>query len=636
MLCQVEDVYKAYGAQEVLRGAGFHVNRGDRVGLVGRNGAGKTTIFRLIARLEETDRGRITMARGLRIGVLDQQTAFDNNLTVRDEALSVFASLRTMEHEISRLEHLMSDASGDQLDLTMHQYSDLRHQYELQGGFTYPSFTEAALIGLGFVKGDLAKRTDELSGGQRARLALAKLLLAEPDLLLLDEPTNHLDVSAVEWLEEFLAAYKSAFVIISHDRFLLDRTANRIVEVQNGRTTTYNGNYSAYVRQRDEQLMVNAREYERQQELIARTEEFIRRNIAGQKTKQAKSRRKMLDRMDRVEAVNDQDIASFQVRRGPELNRGAASGWILSMANLAVGYGSGAVISGMSIAIHRGARVGITGPNGSGKSTLLKTLKGEVAPTAGEFRWSANTRIGYYDQELAGLSSSNSVIEELGSAAPKPGSQSIEELRNYLARFLFRGDEVYKPVSVLSGGERSRLALARLIFGAPNVLLLDEPTNHLDIPSREALESALDDYAGTVICVSHDRYFLDRIATEIVHLQNGSFVHYPGTYSEYDQMHRLQNSQRNEAQPKSRSQRNGPLSQPPAKPKAVRQSEEIEREIHQLESELEILSSSLSNPGSDWTREHYAQIAERQNSLRKQIDALFHEWEAGIAIKSGT
>jgi len=313
MLLRLDDVYKSYGATEVLRAVTFQINPRERVGLVGRNGAGKTTIFRLVTRQEETDRGQVVLLRGLRIGLLEQQPTFEGELSVRDEALNVFTEIRAMEEEMTRLEHAMSDSKGDVLDEAMHSYSDLRHAYEFGGGFSYHARAEAVLAGLGFSDDELDKPAEQLSGGQKARLALAKLLLSEPDVLLLDEPTNHLDVNAVEWLEDFLSEYKSAFVIISHDRFLLDRTATKIIEVDGGRATVYPGNYSAYTRQREERRLVQAREYDEQQELIARTEDFIRRNIAGQKTKQAKSRRKMLERIERVEAVRDERVGDFRL-----------------------------------------------------------------------------------------------------------------------------------------------------------------------------------------------------------------------------------------------------------------------------------------------------------------------------------
>ena len=624
MLFKLEDVHKSYGATEVLCGVSFQINPRERVGLVGRNGSGKTTVFRLITRQEETDRGEVVLLRGLRIGLLEQQPTFQGDLTVRDEALTVFTAIRAMEVEITRLEHEMSSATGEALDEVMHSYSDLRHAYEFAGGFSYHSRAEAVLAGLGFSDSDFDRPAEQLSGGQKARLALAKLLLSEPDVLLLDEPTNHLDVNAVEWLEDFLSEYKAAFVIISHDRFLLDRTANKIIEMEGGRANVYPGNYSAYIKQREERRLVQAREYEEQQELIARTEDFIRRNIAGQKTKQAKSRRKMLERIERVEAVRDQRVGDFRLS-----GVARAGDNVLSVADLSIGYGTDALASGVSLLLRRSERLGIIGPNGSGKTTFLKTLLGELQPLAGGLTWGANINIEYFDQELSSLDLASTVIEEIAAVAPRaaPG-----ELRSYLAKFLFSGDDILKPVIALSGGEQSRLALGKLIYSRANVLVMDEPTNHLDIPSREALERALSEYPGTIITVSHDRYFLDKLATEILHFEGGSATYHTGSYSDFYAVHHQKQAVTEEPAQKRRPQT------PAAKPRSRaadkelrRPAEEIEREIRTLEDELQELSEKLSSATSDWAPEQYAEIGRRQEEISSLLEGLYHEWQTAAS-----
>jgi len=626
MLLRLDDVYKSYGATEVLRAVTFQINPRERVGLVGRNGAGKTTIFRLVTRQEETDRGEVVLLRGLRIGLLEQQPTFEGELSVRDEALNVFTEIRAMEQEMTRLEHAMSDTKGNALDEAMHSYSYLRHAYEFAGGFSYHARAEAVLAGLGFSDDELDKPAEQLSGGQKARLALAKLLLSEPDVLLLDEPTNHLDVNAVEWLEDFLSEYKSAFVIISHDRFLLDRTATRIIEMDGGRATVYPGNYSAYTRQREERRLVQAREYEEQQELIARTEDFIRRNIAGQKTKQAKSRRKMLERIERVEAVRDERVGDFRLQGVARTGDN-----VLAVADLSIGYDKDALATGISFRLRRGERLGIIGPNGSGKTTFLKTVLGELQSISGGLTWGANVNIEYFDQELSSLGLGSTVIEEIAAVAPRatPG-----EMRSYLAKFLFTGDDILKPVAALSGGEQSRLALAKLIYSRANVLVMDEPTNHLDIPSREALEAALAQFPGTIITVSHDRYFLDKLATEILHFENGAATYHNGSYSDFYAAHHLKQTISEKPTVKKRA---------PAKPRkdragsstrqTSRSAEDIEHEVKVLETELGELAEKLSNASSDWRPEQYAEIGSRQEEISSLLEALWSELEAAVATR---
>jgi len=527
MLFRLSDVYKSYGVQDVLRGTSLQVNPGEHVGLVGRNGAGKSTVFRLVRSEESADKGDVVRARGVRLGLLDQHVHFEAGSTVHESALAAFGHLQQIEHEMHELEHLMSDAGND-LERILERYSDLQHQFEHEGGFEYAAKAEAILQGLGFDREMWTLETSKLSGGQQNRLGLARLLLAAPDVLLLDEPTNHLDVHAVEWLEEFLQEYQSAYVIISHDRYFLDRCCRRIIDLENGRASSYAGNYSDYLVERDERREAQQRAYDNQQQLIAKTEEFIRRNIAGQKTKQAKSRRKMLAKLERLDAVRpDQSSGDFRLQT---IER--TGNHVLTVTELAVGYSDRRLAGDISFILRRGECLGIIGPNGSGKTTFLRTILSKTTPLAGEVRWGTKVQIGYYAQQLDDLDDRNEIIMELRRVAP--ASATAGELRSFLAKFLFTGDDVYKHVRDLSGGEKGRLALAKLIYSRVNVLVLDEPTNHLDIPSREALEEALSAYEGTIITISHDRYFLDRVATQILSLDGeGGAEHYDGDYTEY-------------------------------------------------------------------------------------------------------
>jgi ATP-binding cassette subfamily F protein 3 len=527
MLFRLSDVHKAYTSHDILRGASLQINPGEHTGLVGRNGAGKTTIFRLVSGEETPDRGEVVRARGVRLGLLAQHVHFEPGTTVHESALAAFGRLQQIEHEMHELEHRMAEVDAD-LEKVLERYSDLQHEFEHEGGFEYAAKAEAILQGLGFDREQWSLETEKLSGGQQNRLGLARLLLAEPDVLLLDEPTNHLDVTAVEWLEEFLQSYASAYVIISHDRYFLDRACRRIVELENGRASSYTGNYSAYLVEREERREAQQRAYENQRQLIEKTEEFIRRNLAGQKTKQAKSRRTMLAKLERVEAVRaERSSGDFRLQ---SIER--AGNHVLMVKDAAIGYPDKLLARDISFILRRGECLGIIGPNGSGKTTFLKTILKKIPALEGEIQWGTKVQIGYYAQQLDDLDDRNEIIIELRRVAPS--SATAGELRSFLAKFLFTGDDVYKKVGDLSGGEKGRLALAKLIYSRVNVLVLDEPTNHLDIPSREALEEALDAYEGTILTISHDRYFLDRVATQMLALDGqGVAEHYDGDYTEY-------------------------------------------------------------------------------------------------------
>jgi ATP-binding cassette, subfamily F, member 3 len=632
MLFRLADVSKSYGAQEVLRAVSFQINPGEHVGLVGRNGAGKTTLLRLISGVESPDTGAVERVRGLKLGVLAQHVDFEGAETLLDAALSVFAELQQLEERMRELEHEMTEAAGAELERVMHDYSDAQHAYEHAGGFSYHSRAEAVLLGLGFKKEDFSKRAESLSGGEKNRLGLARLLLVEPDVLLLDEPTNHLDVEAVEWLEDFLSAYRSAYIIISHDRFFLDHTVTRVLDLENKRVESYKGNYSAYTVEKEERQAQQQRAFEQQQEMIARTEDFIRRNIAGQKTKQAKSRRKMLEKVERVESVASVDTAKFKLQ--PTARTGEQ---VLMLDRLTVGFQTRALARDITLTLRRGERLGIIGANGTGKTTLLRTILGEQRPLGGEARWGTNVVTGYYDQRLRMIDDRHTVIEELRTVASSAATDG--ELRGFLGRFLFTGDDVFKPVAVLSGGEKGRLALAKLIYSRVNVLVLDEPTNHLDIASCEALEDALNDYDGTIITVSHDRYFLDRIATQILFFGAGGAEHFDGGYSEfYEKRHeaaRLEAERQAEAARAEKAART--KSETAKKPNKTNKSraaqprpEEIEQEIQRVEAELHDLSSLMAT--DDVARDHVrlAELTAQYESLDARLQELYRSWEAAV------
>src|SRR4051812_4887066 len=638
MLFRLSDVYKSYASQDVLRGASLQVNPGEHVGLVGRNGAGKTTLFRLITGEESPDRGDVVRARGVRLGLLEQHVDFEPGTTVHEAALAAFKELQDIEHEMHQLEHRMAEAPED-LDAVLERYSELQHEFERLGGFEYAAKAEAILQGLGFERDSWATPCEILSGGQKNRLGLARLLLAEPDVLLLDEPTNHLDVAAVVWLEEFLAAYKSASVIISHARYFLARACTRIVEVELGKAVSYNGNYSHFLVEREERREIQLRAYENQRHLIAKTEEFIRRNLAGQKTKQAKSRRTMLAKLERVEAVRpDAPQGNFQLQKVER-----AGAYVLTVNEASVGYPGKLLADDINFVLKRGECLGIIGPNGSGKTTFLKTVLGKLPQLAGEIRFGTNVSVGYYAQQLDDLDDRNEIIMELRRVAPS--SATAGELRGFLARFLFTGDDVYKHVRDLSGGEKGRLALAKLIYSNVNVLVLDEPTNHLDIPSREALEASLDAYEGTIITISHDRYFLDRVATQILALDGeGLAEHYDGDYTGYHDWKAARRadeaSKAADVEPAADKGPRPPQPQPKQrgagkdskkKGAAARDPQAVEDEIAAAEQSVATLAEELGKPGVARDPGRLARLNEDYQKAEARLRELYEEWERAAA-----
>lgn len=655
MLFRLSDVHKSYGTQDVLRGTSLQINPGEHVGLVGRNGAGKTTIFRLVSGEESADRGDVVRARGVRLGLLAQHVQFEPGTTVHESALAAFGHLQQIEHEMHELEHRMAEPGVD-LEKILERYSQLQHDFEREGGFEYAAKAESILLGLGFARETWSLETEKLSGGQQNRLGLARLLLAEPDVLLLDEPTNHLDVIGVEWLEEYLQTYASAFVIVSHDRYFLDRVCKRIIDLENGKASSYTGNYSDYLIEREVRREAQQRAYDNQQQLIAKTEEFIRRNIAGQKTKQAKSRRKMLEKLDRLDAVRpDQSSGDFRLQ---SIER--AGNHVLTVAKAAIGYPEVLLARDISFILRRGECLGIIGPNGSGKTTFLKTVLKKIPPLEGEIRWGTKVQIGYYAQQLDDLDDRNEVIMELRRVA-LPGA-TAGELRSFLAKFLFTGDDVYKKVLDLSGGEKGRLALAKLIYSRVNVLVLDEPTNHLDIPSREALEDALDAYQGTILTISHDRYFLDRIATQVLALDGeGNAEHYEGDYTEYHDWKASRTAGRASGQPlsdalieqkpeeesaspriasqsiaESKPSRKQKPASKPAKPaiKVIkkkqaepRTQQTVETEITAAETKLGEISEEISKPEVARDPNRLIALSADYDRAEARLRELYEEWE---------
>lgn len=630
MLFRLSDVKKSYGGDEILRGVSFQINPNEKVGLVGRNGAGKTTVFRIVIGTESADSGDVVSMNGLRLGLLDQHVDFGAGETVHTAALSAFKEIHDIEAEMRLLEKRMET---DHSEETLHRYADLQIAFEQADGFTYSARAEAILQGLGFDKEDWSLDTAILSGGQKNRLGMARLLLSNADVLLLDEPTNHLDVHAVEWLEAFLSNYDKAYVLISHDRYFLDRTTARIIEIENGKAVDYKGNYSKYVIERALRREQQQREFENQQAFISKTQAFIRKNLEGQKTKQAKSRRNMLQRMDRLDAVSaEKHGGSFGLKK---VERAGTN--VLTVEDLSVGYKKTPLASGINFGLLRGETLGIIGANGTGKTTLLKTLIGDIRELSGEVRWGTKIDIGYYSQNLQDLEPRHDVITELRRVAPMVESG---ELRSFLARFLFFGEDVFKSVGDLSGGEKGRLSLSKLIYSRKNVLILDEPTNHLDIPAREALEDALSEYDGTIITVSHDRFFLDKIATQILSFEdNGTVDVYSGNYTEYHDWRdarretgdeRRETGEKRTETPESESGAIATGSSVLSKNQRIQlesRIKDIESEISRLEETAASLTSEMSRPEIAAEFSRLNELTDRHLHVESQINALYQEWE---------
>ncbi len=610
---------KAYGADEIFRDVAFEIQAGEKVGLIGPNGAGKTTLLRCLLGFETPDGGFVRLSPGATVGYVEQQTAA-GRATIGEYLAEAFRDVIDCQRRLQDTERRMA-AEKDEAALAalMTAYAADTAYFEANGGYRYQSDIRRVAFGLGFTDDDFARPAATLSGGQQTRLNLARALCRQPDFLFLDEPTNHLDTAMVEWLEEYLQTYAGSVFIISHDRYFLDNTVGRILALDGGRLTAWHGNYSRYLEQKamaDEALLSA---YEKQQRQIAKTEEYIRRYKAGIKSKQARGRQSQLERLERIELMRQDKVLDFDLPAP-----GECADRVAELLDAAAGYDGTTIFAGQSMLVKRGDAVAIVGPNGAGKTTLLKLLAGELEPTAGRVKIGNRVRIGYFAQQHENLTGGGTLLDALTYGF----GLGEERARGLLGHFLFCGDDVYKRIGDLSGGEKARLALLHLMLSGANLLLLDEPTNHLDIAAKEAVETALAVFPGTIVAVSHDRYFLDKVAARVVELDNGRLTEYTGNYSDY-RREKLLAARRAAAQAPAAAAKpaaaKAPKKRPPDTAKLARR---LEEEIAGLEAALAACEAKLNDPATHGDPDASRRAADAYAACQAELDAKYAEWIA--------
>ena len=639
MILSCQNISKAFVENQVLKNVSFHIEDHEKAAIVGINGAGKTTLLRIIVGEMTPDDGQVVLAKDKTLGYLAQNSTVDTSHTIYEELLSVKADLLRLEEKIRECENDMKHADGDALEDLMKQYTSLTHAFETGGGYLYRSELVGVLKGLGFTEDEFSKPVATLSGGQKTRVALGRLLLQNPDLIILDEPTNHLDMTSIAWLETYLLNYKGAVLIVSHDRYFLDRIAGKVIEIDQSKATTFMGNYSDYAVKK-EQLRVAAwnaymnqqRDIKHQEEVIEKLKSFNREKSI----KRAESREKMLDKIEVIEKPSEVRT-DMKLTLTPRILSGND---VLTVEHLSKSFDSHKLFTDVNFEIKRGEHVAIIGDNGSGKTTLLKILNGLVPADQGTFRLGSNVEIGYYDQEHHVLHSEKTLFEEISDDYPYLNNTQI---RNVLAAFLFTGEDVFKRISDLSGGERGRVSLAKLVLSNANFLILDEPTNHLDIMSKEILEDALNGYEGTILYVSHDRYFINRTAHRILDLTEGQFISYVGNYDYYLEKHDTvmaaieanapQNADADSAVAAKAAESEVKLDWKAQKEEQARlrkkenDLKKCEEKIAELEARISEIDTEMSDPAIGTQVAKLQELSKEQTSCQEQLEKLYEQWE---------
>ena len=635
IIAQAQDLEQRFGGNIIFSNISFSVPDNARIGLVGPNGAGKTTLLKIMTGQQEPTSGQFTINKGLKVGYIAQENGLDEDKTIWDEMLTVFNDLIEKNKKITKMQEQIADHPEDQ-DL-LKRYDQLAYDFEQEGGFTYQAEIKSILNGFNFKENTWNKVIGTLSGGEKTRLAFVKLLLQKPPVLLLDEPTNYLDLDTLDWLEAFLKNYQGAIITVSHDQYFLDHLANQIFELNFGKLTTFKGNYSQYVKERE--LMDSQQEaaYEKQQEKIKKEEEFIQKNLVrASTTKRAQSRRKVLDKMERIKPPKHKQ--KVRINFTSERPSGKE---VLIAKDLTIGYPDKVMVSDIDFQVNKNDRVAIIGPNGIGKSTLLKTIMKKLEPKGGSIKYGASLDIGYYDQELQSLDPSKTVLDTIWD---RHKTMPEKDVRSILASFLFTAEDIDKTVGQLSGGQKARLTLTVLSLEKDNFLLMDEPTNHLDIEAKEVLEDALDNYDGTLLFVSHDRYFINELANKIISVRDGHAKIYNGNYSYYldEKAKQAAAAQEAEAQKAetettpAASQNKGKLSyqeqkaRDSQKRKLERAVSDAEAKIEKLEAEEKEIQTEMANPDIAASFEKLGPLQEKLSAVQKQLDQANNDWENAL------